>query len=129
MKYYQVTGDKEWLRDRGWPILKEVADFWTSRVERNGPGQYDIKNVIGANEWEENIDNNAFTNAIAIMTLGYATQAAEILGLTADPDWAHVAKNIPILKFEDGATRENATYNGVMIKQADVNLLSYPLQF
>ncbi len=128
-KYYQVTGDQEWLRDRGWPVLKEVANFWASRVERNGPGQYDIKNVIGANEWEENIDNNAFTNAIAKMTLGYATQAAGILGERADPDWAHVAENIPILTFPDGTTRENATYDGVMIKQADVNLLSYPLQF
>ena len=128
-KYYQVTGDKEWLRDRGWPVLKEVADFWASRVERNGPGQYDIKNVIGANEWEENIDNNAFTNAIAKLTLGYATQAAGILGATADPDWKHVADNIPILQFPDGVTRENETYDGVMIKQADVNLLSFPLQF
>ncbi|OEK02613.1 glycosyl hydrolase family 65 [Roseivirga sp. 4D4] len=128
-KYYQVTGDKEWLRDRGWPVLKEVATFWASRVERNGPGQYDIKNVIGANEWEENIDNNAFTNAIAKLTLGYATEAAQILGETADPDWANVAANIPVLKFDDGTTRENATYVDVMIKQADVNLLSYPLQF
>lgn len=126
-KYYQVTKDKIWLRERGYPMLKEVADFWTSRVERNGPGQYDINNVIGANEWEENIDNNAFTNGMAKTVLGYATQAAAELGLEADPDWAHVAQNIPILEFEDGTTRENATYEGVMIKQADVNLLSFPL--
>ena len=62
-------------------------------MERNGPGQFDIKNVIGANEWEENIDNNAFTNAIAKLTLGYATEAANILGEIADEDWAFVAKN------------------------------------
>ena len=126
-KYYQVTKDKEWLQTRGYPILKEAADFWKSRVERNGPGKYEIKNVIGANEWEENIDNNAFTNGMAITTLNYATQAAKELGIEADPDWTHVADNIPILKFPDGTTRENATYDGVMIKQADVNLLAYPL--
>ncbi len=62
-KYYQVTKDKAWLRDRGYPLLKEVADFWASRVERKGPGKYEINNVIGANEWQENIDNNAFTTA------------------------------------------------------------------
>ncbi len=127
-KYYQVTGDKEWLRTRGYPVLREVADFWASRVERNGPGQYDIKNVVGANEWEENIDNNAFTNGIAILALRYAAQAARELGVTPDPDWEHVADNIPVLRFADGTTRENATYDGVMIKQADVNLLSYPLR-
>jgi trehalose/maltose hydrolase-like predicted phosphorylase len=127
-KYYQVTKDKEWLATRGYPILKEVADFWISRVERNGPGQYDINNVIGANEWEENIDNNAYTNGMAITVLGHATEAALELGLTPNPDWAHVASNIPILKFPDGTTRENATYDGVMIKQADVNLLAYPMK-
>lgn len=127
-QYYLVTKDKIWLRDRGWPIIKEVADFWTSRVERDGPGKYNINNVIGANEWQENIDNNAFTNGMAITVLGYATEAATALGLPVDPDWAHVAANIPILKFADGTTRENATYNGEIIKQVDVNLLSYPLK-
>jgi trehalose/maltose hydrolase-like predicted phosphorylase len=126
-KYYQVTKDKEWLRTRGYPILKEVADFWTSRVERNGPGHYDINNVIGANEWQENIDNNAFTNGMAITALRYAALAARTLGETPNPDWEHVADNIPILKFPDGTTKENATYNGVVIKQADANLLAYPL--
>lgn len=32
------------------------------------------------------------------------------------------------MKFADGTTRENATYDGVTIKQADVNLLAYPLK-
>lgn len=128
-KYYQVTRDKQWLRERGYPVLKEVADFWTSRVERKGPGQYEVNNVIGANEWQENIDNNAFTNSIAITALRYAAQAARELGVTPDPDWEHVAANIPVLKFPDGTTRENATYNGEEIKQADVNLLAFPLEF
>ncbi|MDP4998941.1 MAG: glycoside hydrolase family 65 protein [Saprospiraceae bacterium] len=126
-KYYQVTADREWLETRGWPILKNVADFWASRVSRDGPGQYNINNVIGANEWLENIDNNAFTNAIAILSLRYADAAAGALGKSADPDWLHVADNIPILRFPDGTTRENATYEGETIKQADVVLLSYPL--
>ncbi|MFN0175683.1 MAG: glycoside hydrolase family 65 protein, partial [Saprospiraceae bacterium] len=127
-QYYLVTKDKVWLRERGYPILKEVADFWASRVERNGPGKYDINNVIGANEWAENIDNNAFTNGMAKTALGYATDAALALGLVPNPDWALVAENIPILQFPDGTTRENATYNGEIIKQADVNLLAYPLK-
>lgn len=127
-KYYQVTKDKVWLLEKGYPLLKEVAEFWCSRVERNGPGKYDIKNVIGANEWQENIDNNAFTNGMAKTVLAFASQAATELGLPVNPDWKNVADNIPILKFPDGTTKENATYDGVPIKQADVNLLSYPLK-
>jgi len=125
--YYCVTQDKNWLREKGWPLLKETADFWTSRVERNSPGHYDIKNVVAADEWAENIDNNAFTNAAAKANLQYAAKAAVILGITPDPDWAIVAANIPILKFDDGVTKEHASYVGEKIKQADVNLLAYPL--
>jgi trehalose/maltose hydrolase-like predicted phosphorylase len=126
-KYYQVTKDKLWLQEKGWPVIKAAAEFWSSRVERNGPGKYDINNVIGANEWQENVDNNAFTNGMAITSLRYATQAAKELGVLPNPDWEHVAQNIPVLKFPDGTTKENATYDGVTIKQADVNLLAYPL--
>ena len=126
--YYCVTQDKNWLRERGWPILSATADFWASRVERNGPGKYEIKNVVAADEWAENVDNNAFTNAAAKSNLQNATEAAKILGLVPDPDWINVANNIPILKLENGVTSEHASYHGEKIKQADVNLLAYPLK-
>lgn len=126
--YYCVTQDKNWLREKGYPILSATADFWASRVERNGPGKYDIKNVVAADEWAENVDNNAFTNAAAKANLQHATEAAKILGIAPDADWLTVANNIPILKFPDGVTKEHAAYNGEGIKQADVNLLAYPLK-
>lgn len=126
--YYCVTQDKTWLKEKGWPILSATADFWSSRVERNGPGHYDIKNVVAADEWAENVDNNAFTNAAAKTVLQDATEAAKLLGITPDPDWMLVANNIPILQFADGVTKEHAAYNGEGIKQGDVNLLAYPLK-
>jgi len=125
--YYCVTQDKQWLQEKGWPILSATADFWTSRVERNGPGHYDIKNVVAADEYANNIDNNAFTNAAAKANLQDAAAAAKVLGLKPDPDWETAAQNIPIIKFPDGVTKEFETYKGENIKQADVNLLAYPL--
>src|SRR5213075_262723 len=126
--YYCVTQDKNWLKEKGWPILSATADFWASRVERNGPGHYHINNVVAADEWAENVNNNAFTNAAAKSNLQFATEAAKILGITPDADWMNVANNIPILKLDNGVTKEHAAYNGEGIKQADVNLLSYPLK-
>ncbi len=125
--YYCVTQDKEWLREKGWPIISATADFWASRVERNGPGHYDINNVVAADEWAENVDNNAFTNGAAKVLLKHATEAAGILGIKADPDWMLVSDNIPILQL-NGVTVEHAQYKGEGIKQADVNLLAYPLK-
>jgi trehalose/maltose hydrolase-like predicted phosphorylase len=46
--YYCVTHDKTWLKEKGFPLLQATADFWTSRVQRNGPGHYDINNVVAA---------------------------------------------------------------------------------
>lgn len=125
--YYCVTQDRNWLREKGWPILKATADFWASRVDRNGANHFDINNVVAADEWAENVDNDAFTNAIAKTVLQDATTAAHLLAIQPDSDWMYVAKNIPILKMSDGTTKEYATYDGKEIKQADVNLLAYPL--
>ncbi|MDX1666417.1 MAG: glycoside hydrolase family 65 protein, partial [Saprospiraceae bacterium] len=127
-KYYQVTGDKEWLAARGYPVLKDVADFWVSRTEEGEAGQYHIRNVVGADEWAENVDDNAFTNGMAKTVLRQAAKAARELGHTPDPMWERVADGIPILKFPDGVTREYATYQDTMVKQADVNLLAFPLK-
>jgi trehalose/maltose hydrolase-like predicted phosphorylase len=126
--YFTVTQDTAWLGEKGFPVIKECADFWASRVEKNGPGKYDIKNVVAADEWAENVDNNAFTNAAAKANLRYAVMAANILHQPIDPQWIDVEKNIPILKLDNGVTKEHAAYHGEKIKQADVNLLAYPLK-
>ncbi|WP_396590275.1 glycosyl hydrolase family 95 catalytic domain-containing protein [Allomuricauda sp. R78024] len=125
--YYRVSQNLEWLKSKGYPLMKEVADYWVSRAIKNEDGTYSIKNVVGANEFAPNVDDNAFTNGSAITALQYATEAAKTVGETADPLWNKVASKIRILKFEDGTTKEHATYNGERIKQADVNLLTYPL--
>lgn len=126
--YFQVTQDKEWLRNEGFPAMKEIADFWVSRVELGSDGKYHINNVVGADEWAENIDDNAFTNGAAISALRAAIDAANVLGIKGNSEWKTVADNIVILNFEDGVTREHASYEGEAIKQADVNLLAYPLK-
>ncbi len=125
--YYRVTKNKEWLKERGFPMLKEVADYWVSRAKENSDGSYSIKNVVGANEFAPNVDDNAFTNGAAITALEFATEAAGEVAVTPDIRWSEVAKNIRILRFPDGTTREHSRYDGDRIKQADANLLSYPL--
>ncbi|MEA5458908.1 hypothetical protein VB796_07660 [Arcicella sp. LKC2W] len=126
-KYYQVTHDKEWLKTRGYPMLKEVADFWISRAEKGTDGKYHIINVVCADEWAENVDDNAYTNGMVKEVLDFATEAADELKIPANPKWEEVMTGLVILRNADGVTKEHATYNGETIKQADVNLLSYPM--
>ena len=125
--YYCVTRDVRWLQREGYPLLKEIADFWISRVTRNQDGSYSIHNVTGADEYANGVTDNAFTNGAASLALKYACQAAEICGEKVPEIWQEIGENIRILQFENGVTREHSTYKSEMIKQADANLLAYPL--
>jgi trehalose/maltose hydrolase-like predicted phosphorylase len=125
--YYRVSKNKTWLKKRGFPMLKEIADYWVSRATKNKDGSYSIKNVVGANEFVANVTDNAFTNGSVITALEYAVLAGKELEEETPEIWQEVASNIRILKFKDGTTKEHEKYDGEIIKQADVNLLTYPL--
>lgn len=61
--YWQATADDEWMRDYGAEIILDTAIFWASRVEYNTKYErYEIRGVIGADEYHEFVHNNAFTN-------------------------------------------------------------------
>ena len=89
-------------------------------------GSYSIRNVVCADEYAEG-DDNAFTNGTVIRALQDAAKAASICGLKAPVIWKEIAAKLRIPKFENGVTMEYDGYNGQVIKQADANLLVYPL--
>ena len=126
-QYYCVTQDKEWLEQTAWPVLRSVAEFWVSRVQGNSDGSYSIINVVGADEYAENVDDNAFTNGAAKRVLRDVTKAAEVLGKPVDPRWMEISDNLVFTYDTDGVTMEYTGYDGRLIKQTDVNMLAYPL--
>lgn len=126
--YYKKSGDKEWLRSRGYPIIKDCADFWVSRTTDNGDGSFSIKNVVGADEYAEGVDDNAFTNGAAKRALEAATEAAQVLGERSDEAWKRVADGLRFHRNADGSVAEYEGYAGAKIKQADAALLAYPLE-
>ena len=123
--YYTYTQDKTWLR-KEWNVLKETSDFWVSRVVKNNDGSYSILNVVGADEYAQHVDDNAFTNASAIESLKNTIKAATILNEPIDPRWKAISDKL-VIHSENGITQNYKGYKGQMIKQADVNLLAYPL--
>jgi len=126
--YFRVTNNLVWLKEKGFPVMSEVANFWVSRAEKNKDGSYSIRNVVGADEFAPNVDDNAFTNGSVKTALSYAIKAAALLGAKANPNWKEVAENLKFNNFGNGVMKEHKTYNGEVIKQADVNLLAYPLE-
>lgn len=127
MNYFQATADTTFLRDDAWPVIKDCADFWVSRVTLNPDSTYSIKNVVGADEYAIGVDDNAFTNAAAIRALQAATSAGKLLNRKINPRWEEVASKLIFHRSPDGVILEYDGYNGAEIKQADVALLAYPL--
>ncbi len=78
--YFVVTGDEQFMRDCGYELILETAKFWASRLEWNRKTRrYELTNVIGPNEYKENIDNNAFTNYLARYNMQLAVKYANEL--------------------------------------------------
>ena len=73
--YVKITGDRNFLREKGAEILIETARFWASRCEYNRElDRYEIRRVTGPDEWHEPVDNNLYTNYLARWNLGYVLE-------------------------------------------------------
>jgi maltose phosphorylase len=110
--YVRFTGDFSYIPEKGLEVMIAVARFWKQRANfSNQKNKYVILGVTGPNEYENNINNNWYTNYIAKWCLEYCAQMVEkvkdghkedydrIIGLTnlADSEvlkWKEVAENM-----------------------------------
>lgn len=70
LKYLQMSGDRPFLLEQGLQILLETAQFWASFAQWNPERQrYEIRNVIGPDEFHEHVHNNTYTNYLAAWAL------------------------------------------------------------
>lgn len=94
-QYYLATHDREWLRTRGWPVIREVARFWASRSTYNPRAhRYEIDHVNSVAESHNDIPNDTFTNVSAARALAIAAEAARELGVRPDPVWEKAAREM-----------------------------------
>ena len=89
-KFYQGTGDLAYLIDHGAELLVEIARFWVSRAGYDEHrDRYSIRGVIGPDEFHsgypdrphDGIDNNAYTNVMAVWVILRAVDALNLLPL------------------------------------------------
>jgi trehalose/maltose hydrolase-like predicted phosphorylase len=126
-QYWLATGDSLWLAQRAFPVLKETADFWVSRADRDSLGRYHIADVVSVAEGLIGVSDDAYTNAVARKNLELATVASRRLGRAADPRWATVAAGLHLPY--DSTSDFYRTYEGAPDSTlGDVTpLLVYPL--
>ncbi len=78
--YVNYTGDKDYLHEYGIDVLAGISRFWADRVHYNkSKNVYMMHGVTGPNEYENNVNNNWYTNRIAVWTLRYTLEVIEFL--------------------------------------------------
>ncbi|MFQ3548148.1 MAG: hypothetical protein SNJ70_00165 [Armatimonadota bacterium] len=130
-QYYLITKDKEWLKKRGYNVIKETADYWVSKVTYNeDKDRYEILEVVPPDENRDMVNNSVYTNVIAKLNLLIAAKAAETIGQTPSPRWVEIANKMYI-PFDEKNQRFVAHDNdeGLAAKQADTELVIFPLQY
>ena len=70
--YIRYTGDRDYLAEYGLEVLIGISRFWRQRVNWSDVrGKYVMLGVTGPNEYENNVNNNWYTNLMAKWTLQY----------------------------------------------------------
>ncbi|MNJ35358.1 Maltose phosphorylase [compost metagenome] len=78
--YVNYTGDKSYLGQYGLEVLVEISRFWEERVNfSQDKGQYVMLGITGPNEYENNVNNNWYTNRIATWTMEYTQKVMSYL--------------------------------------------------
>ncbi|MFW6051335.1 MAG: glycoside hydrolase family 65 protein [Myxococcota bacterium] len=123
-QYYQASGDLDFLSTYGAEMLLEIARFWASLTSYDGAkGRHVIRGVMGPDEYHDaypgadhpGLDNNAYTNVMAVWCLRTAMTALEEVGEERSEElraqigltdghldrWHDVARNM-FVPFHDG---------------------------
>ena len=76
--YINYTGETEYLAEYGLEVLIALSRFWKQRVNWSDvKGKYVILGVTGPNEYENNVNNNWYTNKMAVWTLRYTIESLD----------------------------------------------------
>jgi maltose phosphorylase len=81
--YIRHSGDEKYLGEYGLEVLIAISRFWSQRVHYSHvKKQYVMHGVTGPNEYENNVNNNWYTNTIAKWCLDFTMESLQLLKKT-----------------------------------------------
>lgn len=89
--YVRYTGDSAYLAEYGLDVLIGISRFWAQRVHfSQRKQQYVMHGVTGPNEYENNVNNNWYTNYLAAWCLKYTLEAIDHVQQSAAKRWKEI---------------------------------------
>jgi maltose phosphorylase len=146
--YIRYTGDKDYLVRYGLEMLIAISRFWYQRVNWSYEKEkYVLLGVTGPNEYENNVNNNWYTNKVAGWTMAYTLEALEFVRET-NPEryreisdltrlnfqkesaaWTHIIKNLyfPVNEKEGVFLQQDGYMDKEQLMAADLDPEQRPL--
>ncbi|MFH1344117.1 MAG: HAD-IA family hydrolase [Pseudomonadota bacterium] len=135
-QYFQVTYDVEFLHAHGAELIFDIACFWSSVASFNDErGRYEIRGVMGPDEFHDSypdsatpgLDNNAYTNIMAVWVLCRALEVLDLLsevrraelttrlGLSAEETmrWSDISRRMYVPFHDDGIISQFEGYQNL----------------
>ena len=93
--YYRFTGDYSYIPEKGLEVLIGIARFWHQRATYSTyRNQYVILGVTGPNEYENNVNNNFYTNYLAKWSIDYAVEQIHKVEKEYSSDYSRIMKKV-----------------------------------
>jgi len=93
--YHRFTDDYSYIPEKGLEVLIAIARFWQQRATfSSDKNKFMILGVTGPNEYENNINNNFYTNYIAKWCINYALENIEIVKTDHISDYIRIKEKV-----------------------------------
>ncbi|KAF2747088.1 carbohydrate-binding module family 32 protein [Sporormia fimetaria CBS 119925] len=131
IQQYNITQNDTWFENGPRQLIESVALMAGELINYNETtDSYWIRNMTDPDEYANHIDNGAFTVASAEVALQIANDLRRKYGLATNETWEQIASKMEFPVADSQITLEFQTMNdSVEVKQADVVLLAYPLDY
>jgi maltose phosphorylase len=107
--YYRFTGDYSYIPEKGLEVLIGIARFWHQRATFSSQkNKYVILGVTGPNEYENNVNNNFYTNYIAKWCIDYTTEQIQKVAADYPSDYARIMDKVKLSQDEISAMQKVA---------------------
>ena len=99
--YHRFTGDYSYIPAKGLEVLIGIARFWHQRANfSKDKNKYVILGVTGPNEYENNINNNWYTNYIAKWCIDFTSQNIAKIKDEYNSDYTRIMNKVKLSEAE-----------------------------
>ena len=107
--YYRYTGDYSYIPEKGLEVLIGIARFWHQRATfSTAKNQYVILGVTGPNEYENNVNNNWYTNYIAKWCIDYTIEQINKIETEYPSDYTRILNKVKLSAAEISSMKKVA---------------------